>query len=61
MNRIATIVPDPEMFIFIDEAAKNKRMTGRSMGWGAVSDVEMKPLPPLCIHSHNYDTRCVIV
>jgi transposase len=33
MNMIATTVPDPEMFIFIDEAAKNKRTEGRSMGW----------------------------
>jgi hypothetical protein len=33
MNMIATQVPDPEMFIFLDEAAKNKRTAGRSMGW----------------------------
>jgi transposase len=33
MNMIATTDPDPDMFIFIDEAAKNKRTEGRSMGW----------------------------
>jgi hypothetical protein len=38
MNRIATIVPDPEIFIFIDKAAKNKQTTGRSMGWAVVGD-----------------------
>jgi hypothetical protein len=38
MNRIATIVPNPEMFIFIDEATKNKRTTGRPMGWAVVGD-----------------------
>jgi hypothetical protein len=38
MNMIATVVPDPEMFIFIDEAAKNKRTTGRPMGWAVVGE-----------------------
>jgi hypothetical protein len=36
MNKIATEVTDPEMFIFIDEAAKNKQTLGRSMGWGVM-------------------------
>ena len=30
---VATQVPNPEMFIFIDEAAKNKWTAGRLMGW----------------------------
>jgi hypothetical protein len=33
MNEIAERVPDPEMFIFIDEAAKNQRTSGGSKGW----------------------------
>ncbi|KAJ7713398.1 hypothetical protein B0H16DRAFT_1272520, partial [Mycena metata] len=33
MNRIADLVPDPNMLMFIDEAAKNDRTTGRSRGW----------------------------
>lgn len=36
MNRIATEVPDPEMFMFIDESAKNERTTGRTRGWARV-------------------------
>ncbi|KAJ7460491.1 hypothetical protein B0H11DRAFT_1682618, partial [Mycena galericulata] len=33
MNRIADLVPDANMLMFIDEAAKNHRTTGRSPGW----------------------------
>jgi transposase len=33
MNHIADIVPDPNMLMFMDEAAKNDRTTGRSKGW----------------------------
>ena len=33
MNDIATDVPDPEMLMFVDEAAKNKWTSGRSKGW----------------------------
>jgi transposase len=33
MNMIASEVPDPEMLMFIDEAAKNKRTAGRARGW----------------------------
>jgi len=36
MNRIATEVPNPDMFMFVDEAAKNKRSSGRGMGWSLV-------------------------
>lgn len=33
MNRIADIAPDPNMLMFLDEAAKNDRTTGRTKGW----------------------------
>lgn len=33
MNRIADEVPNPDMLMFIDEAARNKRTSGRRMGW----------------------------
>jgi transposase len=33
MNRMADLVPDPNMLMFTDEAAKNDRTTGRPKGW----------------------------
>jgi transposase len=36
MNHIATEVPDPEMLMFIDEAARNRRTSGRNWGWSIV-------------------------
>jgi transposase len=36
MNRIADVVPDPNMLMFIDEAAKDDRTTGRAKGWSLV-------------------------
>ena len=36
MNRIATKVPDADMFMFIDESAKNERTSGRKKGWATV-------------------------
>ncbi|KAJ7477763.1 hypothetical protein B0H11DRAFT_1916945 [Mycena galericulata] len=33
MNRMADIVPDANMLMFIDEAAKSDRTTGRPKGW----------------------------
>ena len=33
MNNIMSDVPDPEMLMFIDEAAKNKWTSGRMKGW----------------------------
>ncbi|KIJ68870.1 hypothetical protein HYDPIDRAFT_82759 [Hydnomerulius pinastri MD-312] len=32
MNRIATKVPDPDMFMFVDEAAKDEQTTARKKG-----------------------------
>jgi hypothetical protein len=42
MNTIATQVSDPEMFIFIDEAAKNKQTARRSMGWAVMGQCCMQ-------------------
>ena len=36
MNRIADEVPDPDMLIFIDEAARNKKTSARMKGWSLV-------------------------
>jgi transposase len=36
MNRIADVAPDPEMLMFVDEAARNKKTSGRKMGWSLV-------------------------
>jgi len=36
MNRIADEVFNPDMLMFIDEAAHNKRMSGRPKGWSLV-------------------------
>jgi transposase len=36
MNRIADVAPDPEMLMFVDEAAQNKKTSGRKMGWSLV-------------------------
>jgi hypothetical protein len=33
MNNMATDIPNPEMLMFIDEAAKNKQTLGRMKGW----------------------------
>ena len=33
MNRIADTVTNPDMFMFVDEAARNRRTSGRSKGW----------------------------
>src|ERR1700722_19440881 len=36
MNRIADEVPNPDMLMFIDEAAWNKKTSGRKKGWSLV-------------------------
>jgi len=36
MNRIADEVPNPDMLIFIDEAARNRRTSARTTGWSLV-------------------------
>lgn len=36
MNRIATIVPDPNMLMFADEAARDRRTSSRRKGWSRV-------------------------
>lgn len=36
MNRIADQVPNPDMLIFIDEAARNRRASARAKGWSLV-------------------------
>jgi transposase len=36
MNRIADEVPNPNMLIFIDEAARNRRTSARMKGWSLV-------------------------
>jgi len=36
MNRIADEVPSPDMLIFIDEAARNRRASARPKGWSLV-------------------------
>ncbi|GLB45137.1 hypothetical protein LshimejAT787_2000450 [Lyophyllum shimeji] len=36
MNRIADEVPDPEMLMFIDEAARNRHTSGRRKGWSLI-------------------------
>jgi transposase len=36
MNRIAEDAPDPEMLMFIDEAARNRLTSGRKWGWSLV-------------------------
>jgi transposase len=36
MNRIADVAPDPEMLMFVDEAARNRKTSGRKMGWSLV-------------------------
>ncbi|KAF8236719.1 hypothetical protein L208DRAFT_1525253, partial [Tricholoma matsutake] len=33
MNHIAEEVPDPQMMMFIDEAAQNRRSSQRPKGW----------------------------
>jgi transposase len=36
MNRIADIVTHPDMLMFIDEAARDRRTSGRPKGWASV-------------------------
>ncbi len=36
INRIADEVPNPDMLIFIDEAARNRRALARAKGWSLV-------------------------
>ena len=36
MNRIADKVRNPDMLMFVDEAARNKRTSGRTKGWSLV-------------------------
>ncbi|KAF8336082.1 hypothetical protein F5887DRAFT_833169, partial [Amanita rubescens] len=33
MNKIADEVPNPNMLMFIDESARNRRTSQRNMGW----------------------------
>jgi hypothetical protein len=35
MNQIADVVPSPDMPMFVDEAARNRRTSGRSKGWAS--------------------------
>jgi hypothetical protein len=36
MNRIADEVPNPDMLIFVDEAARNRKMSFQKNGWSLV-------------------------
>lgn len=36
MNKIADEVTNPDMLMFVDEAARNKRTSGRPKGWSLV-------------------------
>jgi len=36
MNKIADDIPNPNMLMFVDEAARNKRTSGRMKGWSVV-------------------------
>lgn len=36
MNHIAEIAPDPNMLMFVDEAARNRRTSARTKGWAPV-------------------------
>ena len=36
MNQIAMEVPDPEMLMFIDEVARNRKTSGRKWGWSLI-------------------------
>jgi hypothetical protein len=36
MNKIADEVLNPNMLMFVDEAARNKRTSGRTKGWSVV-------------------------
>lgn len=36
MNEIADVVTDPDMLMFVDEAARNKRTSARKKGWSLV-------------------------
>ena len=36
MNKIADEVTNPDMLMFVDEAARNKRTSGRTKGWSLV-------------------------
>ena len=36
MNQIAEVITNPDMLMFIDEAARNRRTSGRSKGWASV-------------------------
>ncbi|KAH7918821.1 hypothetical protein BV22DRAFT_1108262 [Leucogyrophana mollusca] len=40
MNCIADLAPDPEMLLFGDEAAKDRRTTGRKMGYSPKGNVK---------------------
>ncbi|KAH8102324.1 hypothetical protein BXZ70DRAFT_999636 [Cristinia sonorae] len=43
-NRIATIAPDPNMLMFTDESAKDRRTHGRRRGWAVAGR--------RCYHKH---------
>ena len=38
MNHIADVATNPDMLMFIDEAARNRRTSGRSRGWAFTGD-----------------------
>lgn len=38
MNRIGQEVPDPEMLIFVDESAKDRRTSARKKGWSFLGE-----------------------
>ncbi|KAJ7599016.1 hypothetical protein C8J56DRAFT_1039895 [Mycena floridula] len=45
MNCIAEIAPDPSMYMFIDEAAKNDKTVERTMGWSLILITNPYPGP----------------
>ena len=38
MNHIADVATNPDMLMFVDEAARNRRTSGRSRGWAVTGD-----------------------
>ena len=47
MNCIGAEAPDPNMLVFIDEAAKDKRTSTRHHGWSLIQNSELEWEVPL--------------
>ena len=53
MNRVGTLVPDPNMLMFTDQTVKDERTTARQMGWLSIGTPCVQPACFVCGHRYS--------